>query len=257
MASASRLELFRVHDDLRSISAVAHTVSLSFSNDPLIRWLRPAAAPWVRKQTDTFNWQYRRVQRFISEGIVFRSAPAPQVARLFPPKGMSLRDQALAKEATDLHEEEDAGVAIMLHPPQSQSKWTLSRLLLAAKVWLLDFIIPVTDNGANMKRVESLLSSHEGSLNTIKTKYNTNDLWYLEVVAVHPSLQGRGLGRSAIQWVLNYVRDAPIFLECTAEQNVKFYEKLGFEVVEEVDLIDDGDAVKVWLMFRQAQKLGS
>ncbi|RAH47198.1 GNAT family N-acetyltransferase [Aspergillus brunneoviolaceus CBS 621.78] len=257
MASTPRLDFFRVHDDLRSVSAVAHTISLSFSNDPLIRWLRPAAAPWMRQHTSTFNWQYRRVQRFISEGLVFQSAPVHQIAHLFPSNRQVSQNSAVIQKIPNSRDEKDAGVAIMLYPPSRQIKWTIGRLLLIAKVWFLDLISPVTDNGAKVKRVETLMKSHENSLNAIRKRYDVNDLWYLEVLAVHPSLQGRGLGSMAMQWVLDRVQDSPIFLECTAEQNVKFYEKLGFEVVEKVDLTDEKDIAKVWLMFRQAQNLSS
>ncbi|PYI21440.1 GNAT family N-acetyltransferase [Aspergillus japonicus CBS 114.51] len=247
--------LFRI--DLRSVSAVAHTISLSFSNDPLIRWLRPAAAPWMRQHTSTFNWQYRRVQRSISEGFVFQSAPVHQIAHLFPPNRGASDSSAFIKKIPDCHDEMDAGVAIMLYPPSRQSRWTIERLILTVKVWFLDLVSPVTDDGANMMRVEKLMKSHDTSLNTIGKKYGLNDLWYLEVLAVHTSLQGRGLGSMAMQWVLDRVQGSPIFLECTAEQNVKFYERLGFEVVEEVDLTDEKDIAKVWLMLRQKQKLGS
>ena len=80
------------------------------------------------------------------------------------------------------------------------------------------------------------------------------NLWYLEVVAVHPSLQGRGLGGEAMRCVLEQVKGDPVVLECTERSNVRFYEKLGFECVEEVVLVDSSvnsvEECRMWVMLR-------
>jgi ribosomal protein S18 acetylase RimI-like enzyme len=96
-----------------------------------------------------------------------------------------------------------------------------------------------------------MMATHQQSMARIKMEYQVPDLWYLEVVAVHPSLQGRGLGKKAMHAVLDMVQDEPIILECTRESNIGFYRSLGFEVVEEVELVDGDEAVKLWLMLRQ------
>lgn len=56
-----------------------------------------------------------------------------------------------------------------------------------------------------------------------------------------------------LRWVLDYAGKNPIFLECTRRDNVGFYEGLGFEVAEEVDLVDEADdgptsRVQYWVM---------
>jgi ribosomal protein S18 acetylase RimI-like enzyme len=51
--------------------------------------------------------------------------------------------------------------------------------------------------------------------------------------------------------VLDHTNDEPVILECTNGDNVAFYERLGFKVVEEVELVEDGEGVKLWFMLRQ------
>lgn len=100
--------------------------------------------------------------------------------------------------------------------------------------------------------MEVLLEKHEDSEKLLWAMYPRQKLWYLEVIAVHPSLQSRGLGGGVMRWILEHVRNEPIYLECTREDNVGFYESFGFEVVEVVELSEDekdqSDAFKHWVM---------
>lgn len=101
--------------------------------------------------------------------------------------------------------------------------------------------------------------AHDELVTKVKEAYQLEDLWYLEVVAVHPLLQGRGIGVHAMKWVLQMVQDEPMLLECTAWGNVKFYRKLGFEVFEEVDLVDNDigepdPSCKCWAMVHLSPK---
>lgn len=101
--------------------------------------------------------------------------------------------------------------------------------------------------------MEVLLDKHEASEKLLNTMFPRQKLWYLEVIAVHPSLQSRGLGGGVMRWILEHVRDEPIFLECTREDNLAFYQSFGFEVVEVVELAEEdqtGDVFKHWVMVR-------
>ncbi|KAF7592549.1 hypothetical protein BBP40_012773 [Aspergillus hancockii] len=186
----------------------------------------------------------------ILEGIVLKSTSAAELALEFPLKGQRAKPSESTLKLTNKDEIESGTVALIFPPKRAQS-WTLKRILLAAKLWALDWLDPVTDLGANEKRVSMLFDAHDKAIDAIKSRYTIDDLWYLEVVAVHPSLQGRGLGRVTMNSISGYIGHHPIVLECTAKQNVGFYESLGFEVVEELDLVD-GDAVKCWIMLRQS-----
>jgi len=75
-------------------------------------------------------------------------------------------------------------------------------------------------------------------------------VWFLATVGVRPERQGRGLGWSVLVPGLR-AADAeglPCFLETSAEANVRFYRRLGFEVAAEVDLPDGGP--RTWAMRR-------
>ena len=100
--------------------------------------------------------------------------------------------------------------------------------------------------------MEQLIQAHDATMRRISSQ--RANLWYLEVIAVHPSLQGCGLGREAMRCVLEQVKGDPVVLECTERSNVRFYEKLGFECVEEVVLVDSSvnsvEECRMWVMLR-------
>ncbi|KAB8264782.1 putative GNAT family N-acetyltransferase [Aspergillus pseudonomiae] len=252
---ANIVYLLLSHLDPPSVSAVAQTITLSFVGDPLIRWLRPSAAPWSTQEHETNKWQYRRVQQAILEGIVLRSTSAPQLAQEFPACSQQKGLPASLGEINSGHDGPDAGTVALLFPPKNQQTWKWNKIALAVKLWFLSWLDPVSDNGADEKRVDILLDAHDTALKRITTRYNIPDPWYLEVVAVHPTLQGRGLGKIMMERVLDYVGHTPIVLECTAEQNLGFYTTLGFEVVEKVELADNGGAVSCWFMLRRANAI--
>jgi ribosomal protein S18 acetylase RimI-like enzyme len=74
--------------------------------------------------------------------------------------------------------------------------------------------------------------------------------WYLESIGVEPALQGRGLGTALLAPVLAEADAAgvPAYLETETEDNVRFYQRLGFVVAEEE--VADALQVPVWLMVR-------
>lgn len=98
------------------------------------------------------------------------------------------------------------------------------------------------------QRLDKLMEAHDASLSRLGNQVN---LWYLEVIAVHPDLQSRGLGGMVMRWILDHVGEQPVCLECTREENVGFYEKFGFHVVEKVVLEDGEDKVVYWMMLKE------
>lgn len=63
--------------------------------------------------------------------------------------------------------------------------------------------------------------------------------WYIEVVAIDPAYQGKKFGSKMIQSLIKMCPlGEPIYLECTHEKNVRFYEKFGFKVVYDITLKD-------------------
>lgn len=103
------------------------------------------------------------------------------------------------------------------------------------------------------QRVEMLMNTHEAMLSKLKKRYS-KDLWYIEICAVHPMAQGKGVGRALMEWILAQANGVPWFLECTKEENVAFYQKYGFETVEEVVLTEGKESVRLFCMVRHEQK---
>ena len=100
------------------------------------------------------------------------------------------------------------------------------------------------------------MSKHTSSKEALRARYPK--LWYLEVVAVHPLLQSRGLGGGVMKAILELAVEDPIFLECTRQENIGFYEGFGFKTREEVELTDtpahadENGKLKYWVMIREA-----
>jgi ribosomal protein S18 acetylase RimI-like enzyme len=77
--------------------------------------------------------------------------------------------------------------------------------------------------------------------------------FYLQGLGTDPARQGEGLGSAAVGPVLSRCDSArvPAYLESTKERNVRFYEALGFAVVDTIDIPLDGP--RLWAMWREPQ----
>ena len=62
-----------------------------------------------------------------------------------------------------------------------------------------------------------------------------NDAWYLSIVGILPSAQGRGLGAALLAPTLAEASDAHVccYLETFGDRNLGFYERLGFRPAAE------------------------
>lgn len=79
----------------------------------------------------------------------------------------------------------------------------------------------------------------------------TEPVWFLATVGVHPDRQGRGLGRAVLSPGIEAAaaEGVPAFLETSDENNVRLYERLGFQVSAEFELPDGGP--RTWAMTRR------
>ncbi|KWT58278.1 puromycin N-acetyltransferase [Streptomyces albus subsp. albus] len=79
----------------------------------------------------------------------------------------------------------------------------------------------------------------------------TEPVWFLGSVGVDPDRQGRGLGGAVIRPGLEAADAAgvPAFLETSDERNVRFYERLGFQVT--ADYVLPGGGPRTWAMSRK------
>ena len=74
---------------------------------------------------------------------------------------------------------------------------------------------------------------------------------YLGMIGVSPTFQGEGIGRKLLEPVLKKAdrTNMPCYLETTTTGAVRFYERLGFEVVHQDTFLDH----QYWLMKRYPQ----
>jgi len=72
--------------------------------------------------------------------------------------------------------------------------------------------------------------------------------WHVELVGVEKELRGQGIGRRLMEAALRQTDHAhePAYLETDTVENVRFYERLGFEVVAEARPLD----TPIWHMQR-------
>jgi len=76
--------------------------------------------------------------------------------------------------------------------------------------------------------------------------------WYLPLLGVDPTHQGRGYGSALLAQSLQACDETglPAYLESSNERNVPLYERFGFEVQA---IIQSGDSPRVWPMVRPAR----
>lgn len=77
-------------------------------------------------------------------------------------------------------------------------------------------------------------------------------VWFLGAVGVDPARQGGGRGAAVVRPGIDAAarEGVPAFLETSSERNVRFYQRLGFEVTAEYDI--PGGGFRNWSMLRPA-----
>lgn len=82
----------------------------------------------------------------------------------------------------------------------------------------------------------------------LATHLPSEPCWFMDLVAVHPSARGGGLGRQLIEHGLAKAREdgLPTFLETAQRRNVVYYERFGFRVVGEEQA--PGGGPTIWFM---------
>jgi ribosomal protein S18 acetylase RimI-like enzyme len=72
--------------------------------------------------------------------------------------------------------------------------------------------------------------------------------WYLSLLGVDPPYKRRGIGSALLRsWLDSIEKDGlPSYLETDREENILFYERVGFRVEVELNVLDTG----IWCMRR-------
>ncbi|WP_051433020.1 GNAT family N-acetyltransferase [Promicromonospora kroppenstedtii] len=82
--------------------------------------------------------------------------------------------------------------------------------------------------------------------------------WFLATLVVHPEHQGAGIGSALLRDGLKQAdrRGHTVILQTSTPENVRFYERHGFEVIEALDELYRG-APPLWTMRRPSTAVGN
>jgi ribosomal protein S18 acetylase RimI-like enzyme len=110
--------------------------------------------------------------------------------------------------------------------PPGRSALTLGRVIRSGL-----YATPLKMGWAAYRRFDAYMTYAD----KLHARYAPELHWYLWVIGVDPSCQGKGVGSGLLQPILAKA-DAdgmPCYLETEREKNVRFYTKHGFRVVEQ------------------------
>jgi GNAT superfamily N-acetyltransferase len=133
-----------------------------------------------------------------------------------------------------------AGVALWA-PPRTWKGSTGDALRLALPMLRL--------TGRGVRRGLAVLRASERA-------HPKGDHWYLAVLGTHPDHQGRGVGSTVLQPVLERcdLDGTGAYLESSKPENVPFYQRHGFAVT---DVLHPGGGPPLTLMWRDPQPVGA
>ena len=149
----------------------------------------------------------------------------PELIRLF---GGRAFDHGTAHSVDDF-----AGAALWLPPGVEPDEEALGELLQQS--------VPEREQGDVFAMLEQMGEYHP-----------KEPLWYLPIIGVDPTRQGRGYGSALLKHALAECdrQHKPAYLESSNPRNVPLYERHGFEVVGEIQV---ADSPPLWPMLRAAR----
>lgn len=135
--------------------------------------------------------------------------------------------------------DDHAGVAVWL-PPGDRGPSVIGSLRM----------LPAMARLAGWRRLRTVAAAM-GALEDRHRHHAPEDHFYLSALGVEPERQGEGVGTALLGPVLERCdrEGVAAYLETATGRNVLLYERLGFDVVEELTL--PGSDVHGWLMLRR------
>jgi ribosomal protein S18 acetylase RimI-like enzyme len=122
-----------------------------------------------------------------------------------------------------------------------------------AALWLLPGAQPSGEAIAKLFRATARREHLDDLLTTfekMEQSHPRESHWYLPQIGVDPTAQGQGLGAALMRHALHRCdrEQALAYLEASTAQNVLFYQRLGFEVITEIEI---GAAPRITPMLRR------
>ena len=133
------------------------------------------------------------------------------------------------------------GAALWLPPARDIGLWAMVRSGLA----MPRFVMSLTKQ--DRKQMMVVLSQLGQRRKTLMPEPH----WYVSAVGVDPQHQGKGLGSTLMRHGITRADrgEMPIYVETEVQENVDFYQQLGFEVIEVLN--PEGLDIPLWLMARR------
>lgn len=118
----------------------------------------------------------------------------------------------------------------------------------------LEFMVRLFRTLPGLARYSSRMLRGYRVLRQLDYHHVTESHWYIQDIAIHPDMQGMGLGRNLMEWVLERAdrENVPTFLETSNPINIGFYRRFGFEVDKTIESV--GGPPPVWTMLRPSQR---
>ena len=134
---------------------------------------------------------------------------------------------------------EELNGAAAWYPPEPRDCWKSSTLKDLSLIHKMISIMSI-------RQMPSRMSAHE-LLKKHHLKNMQEPHYYLFGLGVDPSQQGKGIGSHLVQFGLGMCNEkgVPAYLETETEDNVRFYQRHGFKVIEDF-MLPKGP--KMWTM---------
>lgn len=144
-------------------------------------------------------------------------------------------------------------LACLLWTPSEYAALSMWEMLQAG-LWQVPFRFGV----ATLKRLVGVLDDMEAAKKSDAMSSSAKKNYFkLERMVVHPEFQGKGIGSKALQEVLKEDSSSGVdsHLDTQEERNVRFYQRLGWEVCRDQDYCENDPEYKFhsWHMIRKAQ----
>lgn len=142
------------------------------------------------------------------------------------------------------------GFGIVTDNEMAGALWLLPRISKQIPLWnSLDIAASMIRHGGFGSLIRGLKVDASLAKHKPKTPH-----YYLFAIGALPEGQGKGYGGRLMEAALKTVDEAqaPAYLESSTLNNVPFYRRYGFKVIEE--LVPAPNAPSLWLMWREPQK---
>lgn len=260
------LDVFLREISSREYKRAARTLQLAFSDDPFVNYIlsTPIAVPAgderaAKRKNDLMLafFEYSVYECLALGGVVVALVDnklerdiatlnmKPAAVNKIPFLGVACWFNLVYSDDTRLYDYSSPSAFFSLH--SLSLKFNLFALLANVRLKVFKDKLP------------QLASVRDVALESLKLNPRHDSVWYLGDIGILPTMQGRGLARKLFDHCVHtYVNASPdswCYLESSNPINRKFYQKLGFEVLNTFsvndDAVDDDEEVHLDAMIKR------